>query len=51
MAREARDSRSRGAKKKRRRGAGRTLARTLGLIALLPVAGRAPLYARLRRGR
>jgi uncharacterized membrane protein YkvA (DUF1232 family) len=45
MAREARDTRTR-TQKGRRRG-GSALARTLGVVALLPVAGRAPLYARL----
>ncbi len=45
-ARDTRDARSGSAPKRRRRGAS-TLARTLGVVALLPVAGRAPLYARL----
>lgn len=45
MAREARDTRTR-TQQGRRRG-GSALGRTLGVVALLPVAGRAPLYARL----
>lgn len=45
MAREARGSRTR-TRQGRRRG-GSALARALGVVALLPVAGRAPLYARL----
>ena len=46
MAREARELGARSRKSGRRRG-GSALARTLGVVALLPVAGRAPLYARL----
>ncbi len=46
MARERRDARRTFAKAGRRRG-GSALARTLGVVAILPVAGRAPLYARL----
>ena len=46
MAGEPRDSRTRSARHGRRRG-GSALARTLGVVAILPVAGRAPLYARL----
>ena len=45
-ARDTRDARSGTARKQHRRG-GSALARTLGVVALLPVAGRAPLYARL----
>jgi uncharacterized membrane protein YkvA (DUF1232 family) len=47
VARDSRSSRSRSTKQRRGRGAGGALARTLGVVALLPVAGRAPLYARL----
>lgn len=46
MARETRATRSGNVKKGSRRG-GSVLARTLGVAAILPVAGRAPLYARL----
>ena len=46
MAGEPREARTRSAKHGRRRGSS-ALARTLGVVAILPVAGRAPLYARL----
>lgn len=45
MARDTRDSRTRGQKGRGRGGS--AFARALGVVALLPVAGRAPLYARL----
>lgn len=46
MARETRDTRARAATKGGRRN-GSTLARALGVVAILPVAGRVPLYGRL----
>lgn len=47
MARQDRDASARRGRRSRGRSTGGAVRRTLGLLALLPLASRAPLYARL----